>query len=161
MNVECVQNECHKADIKGKSMKLLLKRVALRETYTIGKMYIDTHYFCDTCEDRVRDIEREGKVYGKTAIPYGTYKVTLGVQSPKYSQRASYDWCKGYLPRLMNVPHFDGILIHAGNTAEDSAGCILVGENKVVGKVINSMATLKRLYGILKEAGEDITITIE
>lgn len=142
-------------------MKLLLKRVALRDTYTIGKLYIDTHYFCDTCEDRVRDIEREGKVYGKTAIPYGTYKVTLGVQSPKYSQRASYDWCKGYLPRLLNVPHFEGILIHAGNTAEDSAGCILVGENKVVGKVINSMATLKRLYGILKEAGEDITLTIE
>lgn len=142
-------------------MKLLLKRIALRETYTIGKLYVDNHLFCDTCEDRVRDIEREGKVYGKTAIPYGTYKVTLGVQSPKYSQRAAYDWCKGYLPRLLNVPHFDGILIHAGNTAEDSAGCILVGENKVVGKVINSMATLKRLYGILKEAGEDITLTIE
>jgi hypothetical protein len=142
-------------------MKLLLKRIALRDTYTIGKLYVDNHLFCDTCEDRVRDIEREGKVYGKTAIPYGTYKVTLKVQSPKYSQRASYDWCNGYLPRLMNVPHFDGILIHAGNTAEDSAGCILVGENKVVGKVINSMATLKRLYGILREAGDDITITIE
>jgi hypothetical protein len=142
-------------------MKLLLKRVALRETYTIGRLYVDNHLFCDTCEDKVRDIEREGKVYGKTAIPYGTYKVTLGVQSPKYSQRAAYDWCKGYLPRLLNVPHFDGILIHAGNTAEDSAGCILVGENKVKGKVINSMATLKRLYGILKEAGEDITLTIE
>lgn len=142
-------------------MKLLLKRIAKRETYTIGKLYVDNHLFCDTCEDKVRDIEREGKVYGKTAIPYGTYKVTLKVQSPKYSQRASYDWCKGYLPRLLNVPHFDGILIHAGNTAEDSAGCILVGENKVVGKVINSMATLKRLYGILREAGDDITLTIE
>lgn len=161
MNVECAQKDSHKADIKEKSMRLLLKRVALRDTYTIGKLYIGTHYFCDTCEDRVRDIEREGKVYGKTAIPYGTYKVTLGVQSPKYSQRASYDWCKGYLPRLLDVPHFEGILIHAGNTAEDSAGCILVGENKVVGKVINSMATLKRLYGILKEAGDDITLTIE
>jgi hypothetical protein len=142
-------------------MKLLLKRIAKRDTYTIGKLYVDNHLFCDTCEDKVRDIEREGKVYGKTAIPYGKYEVTLKVQSPKYSQRASYDWCKGYLPRLLNVPHFDGILIHAGNTAEDSAGCILVGENKVKGKVINSMATLKRLYGILKEAGEDITLTIE
>lgn len=142
-------------------MKLLLKRIAKRETYTIGKLYVDNHLFCDTCEDKVRDIEREGKVYGKTAIPYGTYKVTLKVQSPKYSQRSNYAWCKGYLPRLLNVPHFDGILIHAGNTAEDSAGCILVGENKVVGKVINSMATLKRLYGILKEAGDDITLTIE
>ena len=141
-------------------MELRLKRIALRDTYTIGKLYVDYHYFCDTCEDRVRDIEREGKVYGKTAIPYGTYKVTLGVQSPKYSQRASYDWCKGYLPRLLNVPHFDGILIHAGNTAEDSAGCILVGENKVKGKVINSMATLKRLYRLL-QSDEKITITIE
>lgn len=149
-------------------MKLLLKRVALRETYTIGKLYVDNHLFCDTIEDRVRDINKdgdlndagEGKVYGKTAIPYGTYNVTLKVQSPKYSQRSNYDWCKGYLPRLLNVPHFDGILIHAGNSAEDSAGCILVGENKVVGKVINSMATLKRLYGILKSA-DDITITIE
>lgn len=150
-------------------MKLLLKRIALRDTYTIGRLYVDNHLFCDTCEDKVRDINKdgdlndagEGKVYGKTAIPYGTYKVTLKVQSPKYSQRASYNWCKGYLPRLLNVPHFEGILIHAGNTAEDSAGCILVGENKVVGKVINSMATLKRLYGILKEADDDITITIE
>lgn len=150
-------------------MKLYLKRIALRDTYTIGKLYIDTHYFCDTCEDRVRDNNKdgdlsdkgEGKVYGETAIPYGTYEVTLKVQSPKYSQRSNYNWCKGYLPRLLNVPHFEGILIHAGNTADDSAGCILVGENKVVGKVINSMATLKRLYGILKEAGDDITLTIE
>lgn len=145
-------------------MKLFLKRVALRDTYTIGKLYIDTHYFCDTCEDKVRDIEREGKVYGKTAIPYGTYKVTLKVQSPKYSQRAAYDWCKGYLPRLLNVPHFEGILIHAGNTADDSSGCILCGQNKVKGKVINSMETLKRLYRVLKSASdtnEEIWITIE
>lgn len=149
-------------------MKLRLKRIALRESYTIGKLYVDGTYFCDTCEDRVRDINKdgdlndvgEGKVYGKTAIPYGTYKVTLDVQSPKYSQRASYAWCKGYLPRLLNVPHFDGILIHAGNDATHSAGCILVGENKVRGQVINSMATLKRLVNLFKSA-EDITITIE
>lgn len=153
-------------------MRLTLKRIALRDSYTIGKLYVDSHYFCDTCEDQVRDINKdgdlndagEGKVYGKTAIPYGTYEITLKVQSPKYSQRASYDWCNGYLPRLLNVPHFDGILIHSGNTADDSAGCILVGENKVKGKVINSMATLKRLYAVLREysdKGERITITIE
>jgi hypothetical protein len=153
-------------------MELKLKRIALRDTYTIGRLSIDNHYFCDTLEDRVRDINKdgdlndvgEGKVYGKTAIPYGRYEITIKVQSPKYSQRASYAWCKGYLPRLLNVPHFDGILIHAGNTAEDSAGCILVGENKVKGQVINSMATLKRLVPILKHAsdsGEKIWITIE
>lgn len=149
-------------------MKLLLKRIALRESYTIGKLYVDGTYFCDTCEDRVRDINKdgdlndigEGKVYGQTAIPYGTYKVTMNVQSPKYSQRAAYAWCKGYLPRLLDVPHFDGILIHSGNDATHSAGCILVGENKVRGQVINSMATLKRLVNLLKSS-EDITITIE
>lgn len=149
-------------------MKLLLKRIAPRESYTIGRLYVDGTYFCDTCEDRVRDNNRdgdlddigEGKVYGQTAIPYGTYRVVMNVQSPKYSQRAAYAWCKGYLPRLVDVPHFDGILIHSGNDATHSAGCILVGENKVKGKVINSMATLKRLVNILKSA-DDITITIE
>ena len=149
-------------------MKLLLKRIALRESYTIGKLYVDGTYFCDTCEDRVRDNNRdgdlddigEGKVYGQTAIPYGTYKVVMNVQSPRYSQRAAYAWCKGYLPRLVDVPHFDGILIHSGNDATHSAGCILVGENKVRGQVINSMATLKRLVNILKGA-DNITITIE
>lgn len=149
-------------------MKLLLKRIALRDTYTIGKLYIDNHYFCDTLEDKVRDLNKdgdlndagEGKVAGQTAIPYGTYKVTMDVQSPKFSQRASYAWCKGYLPRLLNVPHFDGIMIHSGNTADHSSGCILVGENTVKGQVLNSMNTLKRLYDILKGA-DDITITIE
>lgn len=149
-------------------MKLLLKRIALRESYTIGKLYVDGTYFCDTCEDRVRDNNRDGdlddigevKVYGQTAIPYGIYKVTMNVQSPKYSQRAAYAWCKGYLPRLVDVPHFEGILIHSGNDATHSAGCILVGENKVRGQVINSMATLKRLVNILKGA-DNITITIE
>lgn len=149
-------------------MKLLLKRIALRDTYTIGKLYIDNHYFCDTLEDKVRDLNKdgdlndagEGKVAGQTAIPYGTYKVTMDVQSPKFSQRASYAWCKGYLPRLLNVPHFDGIMIHSGNDATHTAGCILVGENRVKGQVLNSMNTLKRLYDILKGA-DDITITIE
>jgi hypothetical protein len=153
-------------------MELKLKRIALRDTYTIGRLYINDIYECDTLEDRVRDINKdgdlndfgEGKVYGKTAIPYGRYEITMKVQSPKYSQRASYAWCKGYLPRLLNVPHFDGILIHAGNTSEDSHGCVLCGENKVKGQVINSMATLKRLIPILKHAsdsGEKIWITIE
>lgn len=149
-------------------MKLTLKRIALKPTYTIGKLYIDNHYFCDTLEDKARDLNKdgdlndvgEGKVAGQTAIPYGTYKVTMDVQSPKFSQRASYAWCKGYLPRLLNVPHFDGIMIHSGNDATHTAGCILVGENRVKGQVLNSMNTLKRLYDILKGA-DDITITIE
>lgn len=152
-------------------MKLLLKRIALRPTYTIGQLFIDGDRFCDTCEDKVRDTnkdgdlldEGEGKVYAQTAIPYGTYDVTLNVQSPKYSTRKQYEFCKGYLPRLLDVPHFEGILIHIGNKPEDSAGCILVGENKVVGGLINSTATFTRLYGRLKAAadrGEKIEIEI-
>lgn len=153
-------------------MELKLKRIALRDTYTIGRLYVDNHYFCDTLEDKVRDINKdgdlndvgEGKVYAKTAIPYGRYEVTMKVKSPKFSQRTAYNWCSGYLPRLLNVPHFEGILIHAGNSADSSAGCLIVGENKIKGQVINSMATLKKLVPILKRAsdsGEKIWISIE
>jgi hypothetical protein len=153
-------------------MELLLKRIALKDTYTIGKLYVNGTYFCDTIEDKVRDLNKdgdlndvgEGKIASLTAIPYGKYEITLKVQSPKYSLRTNYSWCNGYLPRLINVLHFEGILIHAGNTAEDSAGCIIVGENKVKGQVINSMVTLKRLYSCLKGASdrnEKIHIKIE
>jgi hypothetical protein len=152
-------------------MEIVLKRLYKKEEYTIGKLYLNGEYFCDTLEDKVRDLnkdgdlndEGEGKVYGKTAIPYGRYEVVMNVCSPKYARRSSYIWCGGYLPRLLDVPHFDGILIHAGNSATDSAGCILVGENKVKGMVLNSMATLRRLYTELKfvPVGEEIWITIE
>lgn len=150
-------------------MEIRLKRIARRETYTIGRIYVDGKYVCDTIEDRDRGLSQSlpvsvniaKKRKGMTAIPTGRYRVTLDVQSPKYSKFKSYAWCNGYLPRLINVPAFDGILIHAGNSAADSAGCLLVGENKVVGKVLNSMDTLKRLYAILKTAKDSIYITIE
>lgn len=142
------------------------------DSYTIGRLYVDNHYFSDTIEDVVRDLNKdgdlndagEGKVYAKTAIPYGRYEITMKVKSPKFSQRSAYNWCSGYLPRLLNVPHFEGILIHAGNSANSSAGCLIVGENKIKGQVINSMATLKKLVPILKRAsdiGEKIWISIE
>lgn len=153
-------------------MELTLKRTALKDTYTIGKLYVNGTYFCDTIEDKVRDLNKdgdlndvgEGKISSLTAIPYGKYEVTLKVKSPKFSLKSAYNWCNGYLPRLIDVKHFEGILIHAGNTSNDSAGCILVGENKVKGQVINSMATLKKLYPILKAASdknEKIWIKIE
>lgn len=153
-------------------MELKLVRIALKDSYTIGRLYIDGQYECDTLEDKVRDVNRDGdlndvgeqKVYSQTAIPYGRYEITMKVISPKYSQRSSYMWCRGFLPRLLNVPHFDGILMHAGNTATDSAGCVLVGENKVKGRLVNSMVTLKRVCEKLKRAsdlGEKIWITIE
>lgn len=153
-------------------MELIVRRLYLKDKYTIGKLYINGEYECDTLEDKVRDFNKDGdlldegeqKIYGDTAIPFGRYEVTLNVMSPKYSKRSTYLWCNGFLPRLLNVPHFEGILIHAGNTANDSAGCLLVGENKVKGRLVNSMGTLKNLYAKLKKAsdkGEKIWITIE
>lgn len=132
------------------NINIKVKRVAYRDTYTIGKMYLDDVYFCDTLEDKVRDLTKETKVPGKTAIPAGTYKVILNL-SPRFGR---------VLPRLLDVPHFDGILIHRGNTDKDTAGCILVGENKEVGKVINSTKYELELIARLREADE-ITITIE
>ena len=129
--------------------KLLLRRIAKKPTYTIGKLYVDGTYFCDTIEDKVRDLPREPKVYGETAIPAGTYKVIVNI-SPKF---------KRLLPRLLNVPYFDGILIHRGNTEKDSAGCIILGENKVVGKVINSTGYEQRLVELLKNE-KDIQIEV-
>jgi hypothetical protein len=108
-------------------MKLTLKRIALRPTYTIGKLYIDDVYFCDTIEDTVRDINKNGKfdngekkVHSKTAIPYGNYEIKW-TYSPRF---------KKYTPQLMNVPSFEGIRIHAGNTSSDTEGCLILGENK-------------------------------
>ncbi|MBQ3752787.1 MAG: hypothetical protein II864_04475 [Prevotella sp.] len=150
-------------------MELRLKRIARKATYTIGRLYIDGQRFCDTIEDRDRSLRQDMaraaikriKVPGETAIPTGRYRVTLGVRSPRMSQKKAYEFCDGYVPRLINVPGFDGILIHIGNTARDSEGCILVGENREVGKVLNSTATFKRLYAALKGAKGDIYITIE
>ena len=106
-------------------MKVYVKRSFKGAEYTIGKMWIDESYFCDTLEDTVRKGE---KVYGKTAIPAGTYKVKKTF-SPRFQK---------ILPEILNVPGFSGVRIHAGNTAEDTDGCILLGLNKVKGKVINS-----------------------
>ena len=155
-------------------MELTLKRIALRSEYTIGKLYVNGEYVCDTIEDTVRDLDKDGKfangevkIPGKTAIPYGRYEITMKVKSPKYSNFSKYSWAKkydGYLPRLLNVSQFDGVLMHVGNSALDSEGCIIVGENKVVGKVINSVNTFRRLMDEClvpaKKRNENIVITI-
>lgn len=139
-------------------MKLTLKRIALRQTYTIGKLYIDNVYFCDTLEDTVRDTNKSGKfdngeqkIKGKTAIPYGTYEIKW-TYSPRF---------KKYTPQLMNVPSFEGIRVHAGNTSADTEGCLILGENKQVGKVLNSRATINKFYPIIKEACSNGKVTIE
>lgn len=142
-------------------MKLRLERRYLGPLYTIGSLFINGLYFCDTIEDKVRDFNKDGdlldpgedKVYGETAIPYGKYDVELSM-SPKF---------KRLLPMVLNVRHFTGIRIHRGNTAKDSHGCILPGENKVRGKVINSTPYEKEIVKLMKEAtkrGEPIDIQI-
>lgn len=150
-------------------MELLLKRIARRESYTIGKLYVGGQYFCDTLEDTDRGLKQSlpasvnlsKKHHGATAIPTGKYMVTLNVRSPRFSAKPQYRFCDGYLPRLCNVPAFEGVLIHIGNTPKDTEGCLLVGENKQVGKVMNSSATFKRLYAKLQAATSPIYITIQ
>ena len=150
-------------------MELLLQRIARRDTYTIGRLYIDGQYFCDTIEDTDRGLRQDlplsvnqaKKRRGVTAIPVGRYRVTLDVFSQRFSKKKQYDFTRGYLPRLVNVPAFDGILIHIGNTAADSEGCILVGRNTKVGMVLESTKTFKDLYARLKSAIGEIYITVK
>jgi len=130
-------------------MKLTLERIYKADTYTIGKLFIDGVLFCDTLEDVVRPTTE--KVWGKTAIPNGTYKVILNMSNR----------FKCLMPLLLNVPSFDGIRIHAGNTAEDTHGCLLVGKNTIKGKVTDSRKTFSDLMAILQESKTEITITIK
>lgn len=133
-------------------MKLELKRIALNEEYTIGKLYVNGEYFSDVLEDKVRDFNKDGdlldkgetKVYGKTAIPYGTYTIIL-----TYSNRF-----KKILPLIENVPGFEGIRIHPGNTAVDTHGCLLVGINSEKGMVTKSVDTFKKLMVRFVDATE-------
>lgn len=144
-------------------MELLLKRKFKAETYTIGDLYVDGRFFCHTIEDKVRDLPAccpdtplgrscrcKEKVYARTAIPAGTYRVTMEY-SPKF---------KRVLPYLHDVPHFLGILIHSGNTEEDSAGCIIVGRNTVKGRVTESRKTSDSLNALLCKQ-KSVVIKIE
>lgn len=150
-------------------MKLEVKRTYRGDKYTIGHLYIDNKYFCDTLEDPDRGLISDMplseinkiKVKGDTCIPYGEYVVSLNVRSPKYSNFAKYPYariCSGYMPRVVGVKGFEGILIHPGNSQKDTEGCLLVGRNTVKGRVMNSQETWKNLYNKLKEANGEITI---
>lgn len=150
-------------------MKLVLKRINNQDNYCEGKLYIDGIYQCDVIEDTDRALTNEmsiteiqsKKVYGETAIPKGTYQITLDVVSPKFKNRSWATFCEGKLPRLLDVPGFEGVLIHVGNKAADSLGCLLVGQKSSDGIVSNSTQTFKDLYYKLKQATDQITITIE
>ena len=159
-------------DINGNIMELIVDRKYKKQSYTIGNLYVDGKFFSNTLEDTDRGLDdsmsiTEIKKLKKptiTAIPRGTYEVTLDVVSPKYSTNTFYKQvCNGKVPRLLNVKGFEGILIHAGNSSKDSAGCLLVGVNRVKGQVLNSRETFKELYKLLKDKhdkGEKITIKI-
>ena len=160
-------------------MEITLTRIAKQKTYTIGRLSIqetvenpqpaaaaavpaaevaDTKapapYFCDTLEPTWRDYQHGArKIPGTSAIPEGRYAVVIS-WSPRMQQ---------WLPILLGVPMFTGIRIHAGNTANDTEGCILVGENRKVGMVVNSRIWLKRLKDRIvaaKERGEAVWITV-
>lgn len=135
-------------------MKLELNRIAEKPLYTIGRLFVDGKYFCDTLEDRCRDLDKEEKVMHETAIPAGVYEVIVNV-SVKFKRK---------LPLLLNVPYFTGIRIHRGNTDKDTSGCILVGENRLPGRVINSTGYELRLTELIEIAmlsGEKITIQVQ
>ena len=145
-------------------MNLTLKRTYLGKNYTIGHLYIDGRYQCDTLEDKVRDLPNEPKVYGETAIPAGTYEIDMNTVSPRFKDRSWAKKYKGIVPRLKNVPYFEGVLIHPGNSAKDSNGCILCGDNQVVGGLINSQKHWFRLmdkFMKAKQNGERIFIKIK
>ncbi len=135
-------------------MIITVDRLWKKETYAIGKMAIDGKYFCNTLEDKVRDLTKESKVFGRTAIPAGTYRVTM-TYSPKF---------KRVMPLLNGVPQFEAIRIHPGNKAEDTEGCILVGENTVIGGLTNSRKWSDELNKRIQNAinkKENVYITLK
>ena len=158
-------------------MILTLKRIYCKGTFTLGALQIQTEsneefltkkYFCDTLESHAIDWRKEVKIAGKTAIPTGRYKVVLGY-SKTYKRR---------MPFLLNVPHFTGIMIHTGNSVDDTRGCILVGravrpqkpeeenptgEATVIGRLTDSRITFNRLYELIREAmkkGEEVEVVV-
>ena len=142
-------------------MRLLLDRKYKKPGYSIGKLYINGFYFCDTLEDKDRGLKqsmelkelKKLKVAKETAIPTGSYVLIIS-----YSKKFKRD-----LIAVIDVPAYSGIRIHSGNTAKDTEGCILVGKNKEVGKVINSRYYYENLHLMVKDAlerGEKVTLDI-
>lgn len=120
-------------------MELKVIRTDFGEEQTIGRLYINNKYFCDTLEDKVRN--PGVKVPAKTAIPYGKYEVIIN-ESTRFKKE---------LPLLLNVPGFSGVRIHSGNTDEDTEGCILVG-TKRGNIVVNSRAKFNIVFAELQKA---------
>ena len=142
-------------------MELRLERKYRSNNYCIDKLYINGKYFSDALEDPDRGLTdtmnleeiKKVKIKGNTCIPYGTYNVTI-TYSPRFKKN---------LPLINNVKGFDGIRIHSGNTPQDTEGCLLLGLNKVKGRVVDSKVTVNKFIDIVQKAlnkGEKVTITI-
>lgn len=142
-------------------MILKLVREVFTEISTIGRLYANGVFICYILEDKDRRLDEKMsleeiqkiKVYGKTAIPTGTYKVHITF-SNKF---------KKMLPRLEQVKGFEGILCHPGNTSVDTEGCLLPGNIRRIDQVLESKLAFQKVYNILKEAldnKEEVTITI-
>ena len=157
-------------------MKIILERTYNCKNYCIGHLYYITEdedqikkYICDVIEDtdrglkdtmKLEEIEKM-KVYAKTAIPTGKYQVTLNVVSPKFNLKPYYrKFCNGKVPRLLGVKGYEGILIHIGINQNSSAGCLIVGYNKIKGQVVQSQQAFEKLYKILLTAKHGIQIEI-
>lgn len=155
-----------------------LQRFAFKPTYTIGRLILpnwNSSYFCNTLEDPDRGLDHLGsdgvynghddesdcsqnKIKTTTCIPYGRYQMVY-YNSPKFTPRYGT-----WMPVLLEVPHYSGILFHPGNDAKDTDGCILLGENKQIGKVLNSRYWFDKFVSITKpiwESKEKIWVTIK
>lgn len=151
-------------------MKLTIKRTITRNNYTLGELYIDGQFFCSTLEDKDRGLTQSMsveqiksiKVPGETAIPKGTYKVTLDVVSPKFSKYPFYmEVCEGKLPRLIDVKGYEGVLIHVANGIKRDAllqGCIGIGNLSSEEYLINGKQVFTEFYNRIK--GNDVELEI-
>lgn len=144
-------------------MELRVERRWKKEGYTIGVLYINGVRFCETLEDTVRP--NGVKIYGKTAIPAGRYRIRMDIISPRFKNRSWAKRYNGIVPRLENVPDFIGVLLHPLNKPEETDGCIGVGNNRKKGMILDSQ---KRYYELMdkyivpaEQSGEEIWITIE
>ena len=156
-----------------KTFQIIIDRRYPKSTYTIGNISLDDKWECNSLEDKDRGLRQDmslaeikkKKVYGETAIPKGTYEVRMDIVSPKYAAIPWYkELCGGRMPRIMDVPGFDGILFHPGTTALDTKGCVVVGLNKAKGKLLDSRISFAAFWKKLEKArlrGERIIVTIK
>ena len=150
------------SQLKNQDMEIEVRRTEFYKECTHGELFIDGSKLCDTLEDRDRDYNKdgditdpgEGKVYGQTAIPRGRYKLIFRM-SKRFGK---------VLPALLDVPGFEGILIHSGNTPEDTSGCILLGRKRKRGVILSSRYWMMRFMEIVKpvfDKSEEINVTVK